>query len=138
MFHAITWSLVAIFVALWSLATWALHAAAHWTLANAGSLSGAAAEVGSVPVPEWLSPWLPPEVAASLSTLLADLGPMAAGALQAIPALAPGLTVAAWVLWGVGCVLLLVLGAAAHLLVSMWRRPGDRTRLQAGRWLPVR
>lgn len=138
MFHAITWSLVAMFVALWSLATWALHAVTHWTIANAGALSGTASQIGSFPVPEWLSPWLPPEAAAALAALMSDLGPMAASLLQAMPGLSSSVTVVAWVLWGIGLVLLLLLGVAAHVLASMWRRRGDRPGLQAGRWLPVR
>ena len=42
--------------------------------------------------------------------------------LQAAPALAGGLTVAAWVVWAIGGVLILLLGAGLHLLISLWRR----------------
>jgi len=52
------------------------------------------------------------------------------GLLQAAPALAGGLTVATWVIWGLGSALLVLLGAGLHLLVAMWRRcggePGSR------------
>jgi hypothetical protein len=44
--------------------------------------------------------------------------------LQAAPALAGGVTVATWVVWGIGSVLLVLLGAGVHLLVMLWRRRG--------------
>jgi hypothetical protein len=42
--------------------------------------------------------------------------------LQAVPALAGGLTVAAWVIWALGSLLLVLLGVGLHLLIAMWRR----------------
>mgnify|MGYP000146666367 CR=1 FL=1 len=44
--------------------------------------------------------------------------------LQAAPALAGGVTVATWVVWGIGSALLLLLGAGLHLLIALWRRRG--------------
>ena len=44
----------------------------------------------------------------------------------AAPALAVGLTVATWLVWGVGSLLLVLVGASLHLLVAAWRRrPGS-------------
>ena len=73
-------------------------------------------------VPDWLAPWVPPEVAQWASQLLAGLAPLVDGLLQAAPALAGGLTVATWVIWGIGSVLLVLLGAGLHLLIALWRR----------------
>ena len=42
MFYAISWFAVLSLLALWSLAAWALHAVAVWTVSNAGALTGAA------------------------------------------------------------------------------------------------
>lgn len=40
MLYALGWSAVFVLLALWSLASWAFHSAATWTLANAGDLAG--------------------------------------------------------------------------------------------------
>lgn len=59
-----------------------------------------------------------------MSQMLAGLGPVVDGLLQAAPTLAGGVTVATWVVWGIGSVLLVLLGAALHLLIALWRRRG--------------
>ena len=124
MFYALSWFVVVALLALWSLAAWALHAVAVWTVSNAGALSGAASGVGTIRLPDWLAPWVPSEIAQSVSQMLAGLGPVVDSLLQAAPALAGGLTVATWVVWGIGSVLLVLLGAGLHLLIALWRRRG--------------
>ena len=121
MLYAFTWTIVSMLLALWSLAAWALHAAGTWTATNAGALTGAASSV-ELRLPDWLAPWVPPEIAQSVSQMLAGLGPVVDGLLQAAPALAGGVTVATWVVWGIGSVLLVLLGAGLHLLIALWRR----------------
>ena len=122
MFYALSWFVVVALLALWSLAAWALHALVVWTVSSVGTLSGAASAVGGIALPAWLVPWLPGELVQALPQLVAGLGPWVDGLLQAAPALAGGLTVAAWVVWAIGGVLLLLLGAGLHLLIAMWRR----------------
>jgi hypothetical protein len=124
MFYALSWFFVVAVLASWSLAAWALHAVAVWTISNAGALTGATSGAGSITVPEWLAPWVPPEVAQWASQLMAGLAPFVDGLLQAAPALAGGFTVATWVIWGIGSVLLVLLGAGLHLLIALWRRRG--------------
>ncbi|MDZ7591560.1 MAG: hypothetical protein U5L05_12980 [Rubrivivax sp.] len=128
MFYALSWFVVVALLALWSLAAWALHAAAVWTVSNAGALSGAvsgaAAGVGALALPDWLAPWVPPQLVQAVTQLTAGLGPMVDSLLQAAPALAGGLTVATWVIWGIGSALLLLMGAGLHLLIALWRRRG--------------
>jgi hypothetical protein len=122
MFYAVSWFIVIALLALWSLAAWALHAMAVWTVSNAGALTGAASGAGSVTVPDWLAPWVPPQVVQWASQLLAGLRPLVDSLLQAVPALAGGVTVATWVVWGIGSALLVLLGAGLHLLIALWRR----------------
>jgi hypothetical protein len=122
MFYALSWFIVIALLALWSLAAWGLHAVAVWTVSNAGALSGAASGAGTITVPDWMAPWLPPEVAQWASHLMAGLAPVVDGLLQTAPALAGGLTVATWVIWGIGSVPLVLLGAGLHLLIALWRR----------------
>jgi len=76
-------------------------------------LTGAASGAGTIRLPDWLAPWVPPEIAQSAGQLLAGLGPVVDSLLQAAPALAGGVTVATWVVWGIGSVLLVMLGASA-------------------------
>lgn len=124
MFYLLSWFAVASLLALWSLAAWALHAVAVWSVSNAGALSGAASGVGSIALPQWLAPWVPAELVQSVTQMVAGLGPLVDSLLQAAPALAGGLTVATWVIWGIGSVLLVLLGAGLHLLIALWRRRG--------------
>ena len=124
MFYALSWFFVVALLALWSLAAWALHAVAVWTVSNAGALTGAASSAGTITAPDWLAPWVPPEVAQWASHLMTGLAPFVDGLLQAAPALAGGLTVATWVIWGIGSVLLVLLGAGLHLVIALWRRRG--------------
>ena len=124
MFYVLSWFAVASLLALWSLATWALHAVAVWSVSNVGAISGAASGVGSIALPDWLAPWVPTELVQAVTQLAAGLGPLVDSLLQAAPAMAGGLTVATWMVWGIGSVLLVLLGAGLHLLIALWRRRG--------------
>jgi len=132
MFCVVSWLIVASLVALWSMVAWALHAAAVWTVSNAGALAGAASGAGAVALPDWLAPWVPQEIAQGVSHLLAGLGPVVDSLLQVAPALAGGVTVATWVVWSIGSVLLVLLGAGLHLLIALWRRRGGGSGPNAG------
>ncbi|MEY4754849.1 MAG: hypothetical protein RJA44_2524 [Pseudomonadota bacterium] len=124
MFYTLGWLAVSALIALWSLVAWALHAVAVWTVSNAGALSAATAVVGDIVLPGWLAPWVPAELAQVIVQLATALGPLIDRLLQAAPALAGGITVAAWVVWSLGSVLLVLLGAGLHLLMAVWRRRG--------------
>ena len=126
MFYALGWFVVFGLLALWSLGAWAFHAVAVWAVSNAGTLtdaaSGAVAGADGLRLTEWLAPWVPPEIAQAMASLLSGLASAVEGLLQAAPSLAGGLSVATWVIWGFGSVLLVLLGAGLHLLIAMWRR----------------
>ncbi len=125
MSYAFSWFVVVALLALWSLAAWALNAVTVWTISNAGAFAGAASGVGTIPLPDWLAPWVTPEMTQSVSQMLTGLGPMVHSLLQATPVLAAGVTVVTWVVWGIGSALLLMLGAAMHMLIARWRRRGS-------------
>lgn len=137
MFYGLSWLLVTAMLALWSLGAWAMHGLAVWAVSSAGALSGAASGAGTVVLPDVLAPWVPPALAQALTQLLAGLWPWVDGLLQAAPALAGGLTVLAWSVWGVGAVLLLLLGAGLHVLIALWRRSGGGPGPKAGQPLVV-
>ena len=133
MFYALSWFFVVAMLALWSLAAWALHAVAVWTASNAGALSGAASGASTMALLDWLAPWMPPEVAQWASQTMGGLAPFIDSLLQAAPALAGGLTMATWVIWGIGSVLLVLMGAGLHLLIVLLRRQsGIGTGANAG------
>ena len=121
MFYAVSWFLIFFFFGLWSLTVWAANAVALWTIAQAGTSNGLAAGTGSLALPDWLAPWVPPELAQALTAMLAGVAPMVESLLQSTPALAGGITVAAWVVWALGGITLLLLGAGLHMLIAMWR-----------------
>ncbi len=127
MIYALSWFLVFGLLALWSLAAWAMNAVAVWTVSNAGAMTGAASGVESLRLPEWLALWVPPEIVLAMTSLLSGLAPIVESLLQAAPALASGLTVAAWLIWGFGGALLILLGVGAHVLIAMWRRGSSST-----------
>jgi hypothetical protein len=122
MLYALNWFFILALVALWSLAAWALHAVSVWTVSNAGALSGGASGAVTLALPEWLAPWLPPEIAQWTGQALQAFAPLIDSLLQSAPALAAGLTVATWVIWAIGSGLLVLLGAALHLLIALMRR----------------
>lgn len=124
MFYAISWFCIVALLALWSLATWALHAAAVWMVSNAGALSGLATGTGDLSLPHWLTPWVPPELVQWASQAVAGLVPLIEGLLQVAPAMAGGLGLAAWVIWGIGSVLLLLVGVVIHLRIAPLLRNG--------------
>lgn len=133
MLYALTWLLVFSLLALWSLAAWAMHSVAVWAVSNAGAMTGAASGVEGLRLQEWLTPWVPPEITQPMTLLLSGLAQIFESLLQTMPALAGGLTIATWVIWGLGSVLLVVLGAGLHLLVAMWRRRDGGSGPQSAR-----
>lgn len=122
MLYGISWFIVASLLALWSLFTWAVHAMAVWAVSQAGALSGMASGSVSVSLPAWLAPWVPPGLMADLTDWASQLGLLVEGLLQAMPSLAGGLTVLAWVVWAIGALLLMLTGAGLHALIAWWRR----------------
>lgn len=124
MLFAISWIVVLLLLAFWSFFVWALHAVAIWTLSNAGALTSDPSGTQGYLLPQWLAQWIPPEVVQALTSLVSDLRPMVDSLLQSAPALSGGMTVASWLLWAVGAVLLVLLGAGLHWLIAAVRRRG--------------
>jgi len=93
-----------------SSATATLKGSRRWAdayVSNASALTGVASDVEGFLLPQWLLAWVPPELTQAMTSLLADFAPVVESLLQTMPALAGGLTVVAWVIWGLGSALLL-------------------------------
>jgi hypothetical protein len=120
--YALSWSVTFILLALWSLAAWAFHSIAAWAVSNAGALAEGSAAIGSLRVPDWLAPWIPPEIALAFTSMLSALSPAIGTALNQAPALAGGVSVAAWTFWGIGSALIVILGLVCSRLITALRR----------------
>jgi len=135
-FYALSWSVMFILLVLWSLAAWAFHSIAAWTVSNAGVLAGGSGAIESLRVPDWLAPWIPPELALALTSMLAASTPAVEAALNQAPALAGGLSVAVWVVWGVGSALIVILGLVCSRLITVLRRRSSTRSFEALQWTP--
>ena len=136
MFYALSWSVMLILLALWSLAAWAFHSIAAWTVSNAGVLAGGSGAIEGLRAPDWLAPWIPPELALAFTSMLSAFIPAIEAALNQAPALAGGLSVAIWVVWGVGSALIVILGLVCSGLITVLRRRASPRPLEAVQWTP--
>ena len=88
MFYALNWFVVVSLFILWSLAAWAFHSIAAWTISNAGTLAGGTGSIEALQVPVWLAPWVPPELALTLNSMIASFTPAIQTVLEWAPAMA--------------------------------------------------
>jgi hypothetical protein len=68
--------------------------------------------------------------------MLSALSPAIEAALNQAPALAGGLSVAVWALWGVGNALLVILGPVCSRLITVVRRRSSTQSFKALQWTP--
>ena len=122
MFYVLSWLVVLVLFIMWSLGAWALHAVAIWSASNVGALSGHAKRIEDLKLPDWLAPWFPADVLSAIKSLTIAALPAVESVLAIAPALGGGLSVAVWVVWGAGCLLLLLLGVVSHVLIAILRR----------------
>ena len=134
MLYALSWSVTFILLALWSLAAWAFHSIAAWTVSNAGVLAGGSGAIESLRVPDWLAPWIPPELALAFTSMLSALSPALEAALNQAPSLADGLSATAWAVWGVGSALIVILGLVCSRLITVLRRRASPQSFKALQW----
>jgi hypothetical protein len=122
MYYALNWFVVVSLLILWSLAAWAFHSIAVWTVANAGTLAGSAGSIETLQVPVWLAPWIPSEYSSSLNLVVSSLTPAIQTVLEWAPAMADGLSIAVWTVWAIGAVLVIVLGFLVTGLIAVLSR----------------
>jgi hypothetical protein len=135
-FYALSWSVTFILLALWSLAAWAFHSIAAWTVSNTGVLAGGSGAIEGLRAPDWLAPWIPPELALPFNSMLSASSPAIEAALNQAPALAGGLSVAVWAAWGVGSALIVILGLVCSRLITILRRRSSTRSFKALHWTP--
>jgi len=135
-FYALSWSVTFILLALWSLAAWAFHSVAAWTVSSAGVLAEGSGALEGLGAPNWLAPWIPPELALASSSVLTALSPAIESALNLAPALAGGLSVAVWAVWGIGSAVIVILGLVCSKLITVLRRRASPRSIEAVQWTP--
>jgi hypothetical protein len=90
---------------------------------SAGPSEGAGA-IDGLRAPDWLAPWIPPELALAFTSMLSASSPAIEAALDQASALAGGLSVAVGAAWGLGSVLIVILGlVCSRLITALRRRP---------------
>lgn len=126
MFYALSWLVVFMLLALWSLAAWTIHAIAAWTISHAADLAGGSGPLDALRLPDWLAPWVPPELLPAIASMLSAFGPAIETLLGWAPSLAGGLSLLIWVIWALGSALLVVLGVVLSGLVALQHRRSTR------------
>lgn len=128
MVFVVGWVLVLLLLAVWSGVVWAGQALLAGTLSHVG-----AAGAGEWRVPDALSGGVPAPWAEWLAGAFETVAPLLQGLVGLLPAVAGGITVLAWVTWGLGAALLIGAGVALHVAVALWRkaRPTIQPRLAA-------
>ncbi len=122
MWYALSWFLVFALLTVWSVCVWILHSVVAWSITGAGALAGQAQQLEFLALPEWLAIWVPADVVLALNTSLAGVLPWVASISSALPAAAPWLGLLAWIVWGVGFLLLGVGGLLLHGLIAITRK----------------
>ncbi|MDO9315069.1 MAG: hypothetical protein Q7T97_11035 [Burkholderiaceae bacterium] len=122
MFYALTWSVVFGLLALWSLASWVFHSITAWVVSNAGVLVAGSGSIEGLRLPDWLVPWVSPELTSALDSMASALAPAIETLLGWAPALQGGLSIAVWFVWGLGSILIVVLGFLVSGLIATLRR----------------
>ena len=122
MWHAVIWTLTAVFAAGWSLLCWAMHqllTGPQWlALGDDAWLDW----LSHWRLPAWLADWLPLGGVGQLQVWLLGLGPWIESLLVHVPGVLSWLTPVLWLAWAIGMLLLLLVGLAGSVLVAAVRR----------------
>lgn len=122
-YYLLTWLVVGLLAALWSLASWAFHSLAVWTVTALGSQAGGLPTLGArlsdLQLPAWLAPWVPEGLLQGLAEFVDLFAPLLKGVLEAMPVLGDWLSPLIWVGWGLGMFLLLLVGGGLSLLLKL-------------------
>lgn len=125
MWHALVWAPMALLTLLWTGACLALH----WLLTGPDWSAGAVQDwmgwLERWQIPVWLAAWLPMDAITALKAWLTALGPWIESLLAHAPALLTWLVPLLWIGWGLGVVVLVLLGVMGSVLVAALRRPAS-------------
>ncbi len=122
MWHALVWLLTAVCAAGWSLACWALHqlvTGPDWQALGDGAWLDWLTQWR---IPVWLADWLPLGAIGELQAWLTMLAPWVEAGVTNAPGLLGWLAPLVWVGWGLGLLVLVLLGVVGSVVVAVVRR----------------
>ena len=119
MLYAISWFLILALLAIWSVGVWGLHSIAAWSMHGIGAMVGQSSQMEVLPIPGWVGLWFPADLVLAFKTGAAAVLPWVESLLSTLPALADWLAPVAWIIWGIGFVLLALGALTLHAVVSM-------------------
>ena len=122
MWHALVWLLTAACAAGWSLMCWALHqliTGPDWQATGDGAWLDWLTQWR---IPVWLADWLPLGAIGELQSWLTMLGPWVEAVVTQAPGLLGWLAPLVWVGWGLGLLVLVLLGVVGSVVVAVVRR----------------
>lgn len=122
MLYIVSWFFVLTLLAIWSACIWIAHSLASWSLTGIGSVVGQTQQIDRLPIPDWITAWVPPELISTVTASAAGVLPWVGSAMEALPSVGSWLSPLAWTVWGIGFVILAVGAAILHALISMSRR----------------
>lgn len=122
MLYAVSWFLVLALLATWSTCVWALHSLVVWSMSGAGALAGQSQHLEGRAVAGWAGSWLPPDWLPLFQSGASSALAFVASAFSVLPTAVAWLTPLAWVVWGIGLLVLLVGGVALHALIFTARK----------------
>ena len=122
MLYIVSWFFVLTLLAIWSACIWIAHSLASWSLTGIGSVVGQTQQMDRLPIPDWITVWIPSELVLAVKATAAGVLPWVESALNALPSVGSWLSPLAWTVWGVGLVILAVGAALLHALISVSRR----------------
>jgi hypothetical protein len=122
MLYSISWFAVLALLGIWSTLVWVLHFLVVWSLKGAGALAGQPGSVDGFPTPDWLAAWIPPDLVSTIEATAAAVLPWVESVFEALPSFAAWLAPVAWVVWGIGFVILALGAVALHALIFATRR----------------
>jgi len=120
---ALTWGVFAVLALLWTGGAAMAAALAGWTaqaIAD-GTAAGAAREVASIPVPQWMALWMDTAFIEAVQSALLWAVESGRHALPFVGTAAGWLVPMVWIAWAIGLVVLLAVALTAHLLVRRFR-----------------
>jgi hypothetical protein len=111
------WLVVGAGLAFWSLGVWLLHAFGIWSLTHVGALWNPAQMAGQTALPAWIAVWIPADLLGNIQVTAAAVLPWLQSLLAGVPLTTGWLDIAAWIVWALGAVALVFLGAGLHAVL---------------------
>lgn len=126
MFLAISWLLMLMLLAVWSVSVWMLHAFMAWTMNSAGTLAGMSPSFENLALPTSFMQWIPTDLMLVFESTATMVWPFIEYGVSTLPSIAGWLAPLAWSIWGIGLLTLLAIGAVLHVVIFATQRAAHK------------